>query len=115
MFVGSVLLFAAAFWLIQKQLRPDTCQSVTITAKGEIYGRYSLSENQIIKINDTNVAEIKDGQIFMKEASCPDHLCIYQGSFGEKGGLIVCLPNEVIIEGEDVTEPTHSGMDAVVK
>lgn len=77
---------------------------IRITVDGEEYGTYSLAKNQIIKINDTNVCEIKDGQARMISAECPDHLCMKQKAIAEKGGTIVCLPNKVVIEGEKSTE-----------
>ena len=49
--------------------------SIRITVDGKEYGTYSLEKDQTIKINDTNVCEIKDGQARMISAQCPDHLC----------------------------------------
>ena len=77
---------------------------IRITVDGEEYGTYSLAKNQTIKINNTNVCEIKDGQARMISAECPDHLCMKQKAIDEKGGTIVCLPNKVVIEGEKSTE-----------
>ena len=71
---------------------------------GKEYGTYSLEKDQTIKINDTNVCEIKDGQARMISAQCPDHLCMKQKAIDEKGGTIVCLPNKVVIEGEKSTD-----------
>ena len=74
--------------------------SIRITVDGGEYGTYSLAKDQTIKINDTNVCEIKDGKAHMISAECPDHLCMKQKAIDEKGGTIVCLPNKVVIEGE---------------
>ena len=78
--------------------------SIRITVDGKEYGTYSLEKDQTIKINDTNVCEIKDGQARMISAQCPDHLCMKQKAIDEKGGTIVCLPNKVVIEGEKSTD-----------
>ncbi|MBQ0000960.1 MAG: NusG domain II-containing protein [Clostridiales bacterium] len=116
LFICIILLIAGVWWGVQQMQKPESYKSVTIIVKGEVFGTYSLEEDQGIEINDTNIAEIKDGQISMISANCPDHLCIYQGAFGERGGMIVCLPNEVIIRGEDMTaEPGDDGIDAVVR
>lgn len=112
-FIAVILLLAGGLWLGMQLKKPENVKSVTIRVMGEEFGTYSLQENQVIEIGGTNIAEIKDGQICMIAADCPDKLCIYQGPFGEHGGMIVCLPNEVLILGEDVT--AGSGMDAVVK
>ena len=72
--------------------------SIKITVCGREQGIYDLSCDQVIQIGETNVCEIRDGQIRMIEADCPDQLCIKQGAFGADGGMIVCLPNRVVIE-----------------
>ena len=74
--------------------------TVRITVNGEEYGTYSLARDQVIKINDTNVCEIKNGEVRMMDADCPDHLCMKQKAVDSTGGTIVCLPNKVVIEGE---------------
>ena len=53
--------------------------SIKITVCGMEQGIYDLSCDQIIRIGETNV-------------------CIKQGAFGADGGMIVCLPNRVVIE-----------------
>lgn len=82
----------------------------------ELYGTYSLAEDQVIQIGDTNVCEIKDGEVKMTEADCPDHLCMKQPAVGSAGGYIVCLPNRVVIQGEgdSDSQDSESGFDAVV-
>lgn len=102
LFIIGILLLAGVGYLIIHYMKPESTQSVVINVSGETFGRYSLDEDQVIEINDTNVAEIKDGQIRMIEAKCPDQLCILQGPFGKSGGFIVCLPNEIIIEGANI-------------
>ena len=77
--------------------------SIRIWAQGEDFGTYSLGKNQKIDINGTNVCEIKDGKVKMIEADCPDQLCVYMPEIGDDGGLIICLPNGVLIEGITVS------------
>ena len=33
----------------------------------------------------------------MKDADCPDRLCVKQGSISKNGESIVCLPHKVIV------------------
>ncbi len=72
--------------------------SIRITVDGKEQGVYDLSRDQVIPIGETNVCEIRDGQVRMIEADCPDQFCVKQGAFGVDGGMIVCLPNRVVIE-----------------
>lgn len=115
LFILGVLLFAALLWLILSLLRPREYGTIRITVNGSILGTYSLREDQVIPIGDTNVCEIKDGQARMISATCPDHLCMdQQGPIDQSGGIIVCLPNKVIIEGEKASSGGgDSGVDAI--
>ena len=53
----------------------------------------------------------------MLEADCPDHLCVHMSPIDERGGMIVCLPNKVFIEGIPSSEAGSevSLIDAVVQ
>lgn len=99
LFIIGILIFACVLWAGMYLLRRGQYGSIRITVNGELYGSYSLAEDQVIPISDTNICEIKDGQVRMIEADCPDHLCMKQKIDGS-GGTIVCLPNRVVIEGE---------------
>ena len=103
-FIGGILVLALAMWAEISFVNKGSHGFIRITVDGEEYGTYSLAKNQTIKINNTNVCEIKDGQARMISAECPDHLCMKQKAIDEKGGTIVCLPNKVVIEGEKSTE-----------
>lgn len=99
--IGIVLALAFLFWIIPRGLgvfAKTEASRVRITVAGEEYGTYSLSEDQTIEINDTNICEIKGGKVNMIEADCPDQLCIRQGSIHIQGESIVCLPNRVVLE-----------------
>ena len=114
--IGVVLAAALLCWLIPRGLgifAGEEASQVRITVAGEEYGTYSLSEDQRIEINDTNVCEIQDGEVHMTEADCPDQLCIHQGSIHIQGETIVCLPNRVTVEitGND----TEEQLDGVVQ
>lgn len=114
-FIFAVLLLSLLLWGIMTILRPHSYGSIRITVAGTEYGIYSLDKDQIISIGNTNVCEIKDGKVRMIQAQCPDQLCIRQGAIGTSGGMIVCLPNQVTIEGEkaDNSQADSSGVDSV--
>ena len=99
-FISGILVLAFAIWAGMSFMNKGSHGSIRITVDGKEYGTYSLAKDQRIKINDTNVCEIKNGKAHMLSAECPDHLCMKQKAIDEKGGTIVCLPNKVVIEGE---------------
>lgn len=99
-FIAGILVFALVLWAAMYSVRKGHYGTIRITVNGEEYGTYSLADDQVISIGSTNVCEIKDGQVKMIEADCPDHLCMKQKAIDSAGGTIVCLPNKVVIEGE---------------
>lgn len=103
-FIGTVLVLALVMWAGMSFLRKGNYGTIRISVDGEEYGTYSLGEDRTIAINDTNICEIKDGEVRMIEADCPDKLCIKQKPVGNAGGTIVCLPNKVLIEGEKTAD-----------
>jgi len=107
--VGAV----CAALLLLRYFRMDTGASVVVEVNGETYGTYSLSKDQTIQINDTNVLVIEDGEAYMSEASCPDGLCISQGHISANGTMIVCLPNRVVVQVLDDDTDAEDGLDAV--
>lgn len=73
--------------------------------EGEEQGRYSLKENATVKIQaqgeNYNILEIKDGKAEIKEASCPDKICVNHRPVDKRGESLVCLPNKITVEIEN--------------
>lgn len=76
--------------------------AITVTVDGQLYGTYTLSEPREIPIRldggISNVIVIEDGSAFMKDADCPDKLCMRQGAISRDGQTIVCLPHKLVVE-----------------
>ena len=45
-----------------------------------------------------NLICVKNGEIFVKEASCPDKICVEHGSLRSEYLPIICLPNRLEID-----------------
>ena len=99
---GAICLALAAFLL--RETFQKTGDTIEITVDGELYGTYSLKEDQTILINDTNTCQIQNGQAKMIQADCPDHLCMKQKAVTKEGGTITCLPNRVVIQAGQSTD-----------
>lgn len=115
--ICSVLVLAAAFWLVPRAVGlfgNSKEQKLRITVSGEEYGTYSLEEDQVIKVGDTNVCEIKDKKVSMISADCPDQLCIHQRTIQLQGETIVCLPNKVVLEITGTRQTDQEALDGVV-
>lgn len=83
---------------------------VVIRVDGQVYGVYSLKEDQTISLEDICDVVIESGCVFVRNPSCPDHLCEQMGKISTVGNSIVCLPNHLLIQitGE-------GGVDAVTR
>lgn len=115
--ICSVLVLAVAFWLVPRAVGlfgNSKEQKLRITVSGEEYGTYSLEKDQVIKVGDTNICEIKDKKVSMISADCPDQLCIHQRTIQLQGETIVCLPNKVVLEITGTRQTDQEALDGVV-
>ena len=93
------LLFVGILVFLIIELTKTEGSTVSVTVNGESVAEYSLSEDGEYPINGgTNILIISDGKAYLKEANCPDKLCVNQGKISMSGERIVCLPNKVMIE-----------------
>lgn len=115
--IGVLLTIALLIFVIGNYVYGKAGAKVVITIDGEIYGTYSLEEEQTIAIKKkdktTNILQIKDGQASMITADCPDQLCVHQNAITKEGQTIVCLPNRVVVEIEGDTEKQE--LDAIAR
>ena len=92
-----------------------TDTQVTIRINKEECKVLSLQENREFAIEGSygrNILIVSGEKAYMLEATCPDQLCVRQGSISRVGETIVCLPNRVVVE---ITGKETDGLDAVVK
>lgn len=98
--VSLMVIVAAIIILVMRNIKGGS--KVVVTVGGEEYGTYNLNKNQEIEIlsaNGINILKIEDGEVRVISASCPDQICVNMSPLKEDMiGLIVCLPNEVVIE-----------------
>lgn len=108
--VGCVLM--GCYFLLPKK----SGESIQITVDGCIYGEYDLDKEQEIPVivggKETNTVVIKEHKAYMKQASCPDHLCKKQGEIDKDKESIVCLPNKVVVM---VVSQENGEYDSVAK
>ncbi|HBA62675.1 MAG TPA: hypothetical protein DCZ20_02330 [Lachnospiraceae bacterium] len=109
----ALICVFAGLLLLWQVLRPaGEHAEVTIKVDGEVYGTYSLQEEQKIPIGSSNVLLISDGKARMLSADCPDQICVHQKAIAKRGESIICLPNQIIVE---VTEGAEAELDAVAQ
>ena len=68
-------------------------------SESDILDTLDLANDQELTINGvsggTNHLIIKDGEVWVSEATCPDKICVHQGKIHLDGEIIVCLPNKM--------------------
>lgn len=114
-FIGFLIVFCVAVCIAVYKGGAVEGSTIAITVDGKEYGTYSLWEEQIITVGEgdnINIIEIKDGEAFMVEASCPDQLCVDQNEISFDKESIICLPNKVVIT---VTSDMESDLDGIVR
>lgn len=71
-----------------------------IISDGQLIGIVDLSHDQEILVTTesggSNTVAVRDGNIGVIAATCPDHYCMDRGMC-QGGAQIVCLPNRLII------------------
>jgi hypothetical protein len=106
----AVLIFGAVAAALIFYISGSSGYLVNVYVDGRLTGEYLLSEDNNIIIQGynggVNTLVIKDGAAYMKEADCPDKLCIHQGRISREGMELVCMPNRVVvrISGKDKSE-----------
>lgn len=85
-----------SLWLLQ----PGEAAAVEVWSEGRLLYSLPLSEDRSVTVETakgTNVVTVKNGQVAVTEASCPDKYCMDRG-FCSGGGQIVCLPNRLVLK-----------------
>ena len=103
--ISSLALVGLILLLVMRP-KSERGSFAVVQIDGVVVARYPLSEDGIFVINGgSNTLEIKNGEIRMLEAECPNLQCVHQGWIRFSHQSIVCLPNKVVvtIEGNDKT------------
>ena len=94
----AVVLAAAALLFLGTKLMHKS--------PAEVVETLDLAKDQELTIDGasggTNHLIIKDGEVWVSEATCPDKICVHQGKIHMDGEIIVCLPNKMTAQIKSV-------------
>lgn len=79
---------------------------VRIEVDGKLKYTFPLNTDKILEVSGIigkTTVEIKGGKVRIKEAPCPNRLCVHQGWV--ENGAVICLPNKVIVT---ITRPSRN-------
>ena len=106
---------AAVLLLAFRHVTRSPGGSVTVTVDGVNAGTWPISEDREVTvegIGGSNVLVISGGTASVREADCPDGICVKQRPVRYTGETIVCLPHRVVIT---VTGDEAPALDGVAK
>lgn len=110
--IGIVLCVALLGLFLYMKLGDKEPAEVLVSVDGVMKGRYRLSEDMEVEINGTNILVIANGKVKMKEADCPDQICVHHKAISKNKESIVCLPNKVVVE---IVSSEESELDSIAK
>lgn len=96
-----VVLLAGGIYGAQHFLHAKQGAFAEIVIDGEVTQRYDLNSSREVTIDTgdggTNTLVIEDGKCWLRDANCPDKLCVKQGTISKAGQSIICLPHKLVI------------------
>ncbi|MCK5147692.1 NusG domain II-containing protein [bacterium] len=105
------ILFFGSLWLFRP--RGASGDTVCVYVDGKMPEFISLKHDTEGVING-RIGElhynIKDGELWITHASCPQKHCIHFGRIEHPGEAVFCIPNRIVIE---VVGHSESGIDAI--
>lgn len=114
--IGIVIILILIIYFFITGSKGRTCE---IKKDNKVYGEYTLSKNREIKIKENNkiinVVVIKDNEVYMKDADCPDKLCEKTGKISNTGETIVCLPNKIVVLIKGSSSSKSDALDSYTK
>ncbi len=105
--LSLLLISLAAMYLLQHRVAEDNL-TVEIYKNNQLYRQIPLSEatSEEIRVADSdghyNVVEIAGGGVRVREADCPNQICVKTGWLSKPGQISFCAPNKVkvVIKGK---------------
>jgi hypothetical protein len=114
--LAVVMILVAAAGFLWYNLSKEEGGYVAVIQEGEAIEQFSLNEEVEYRIEledgSFNLLKIKNGKVYMQEASCPDQICVNHRPINSVGETIVCLPNEIVLKV--VEQSSKPEMDMVI-
>lgn len=110
----GIVLFLGLAVLAFTNLTKTEGSKVIVTVNGEVYKTFPLNKDTTFTVTGEdgayNTFVIKDGNVDMTDASCPDRICVNQRQIHYNHETITCLPNKVVLE---ITEGQENDVDII--
>ncbi len=124
--IGDVLVYCFVFLLVGGSFfglwsmgaGVDRVQ-VRIELDGELVGTYDFPDHdEAIEVNVDagagryNLVTITQAGVYIREANCPDQLCVKWGRIARPGQTLICLPHRVVVSITGEEDDTLDGISS---
>ncbi|MBI5569537.1 MAG: NusG domain II-containing protein [Desulfomonile tiedjei] len=113
--LAAVVLIGAALMVVLPRWVLSGGAEVDVVSEDRLLGSYPLADERLIEVPGRlglTVVRIKGGRACIESSPCPHKTCTKMGDVGPEGGVVVCIPNEVVVR---TTKPRDDGIDAVTR
>ncbi len=96
-----ILLAVMIILFLFMYLNKKTGYNVRISADGKTIKTLSLDKDEeyVFEVDKGyNVVVIKNNEVYVKEADCPDKICVKHKKISNIGETIICLPHKLVVE-----------------
>ena len=102
--ITIIILVAIISYFFISAFFKDEGTKVQVFQNNKLVKEFPINKDKTYEIKDKdkiNIVTVRSGKVFMKDANCPDKLCVKQGSISSNGESIICLPHKVIVKVTD--------------
>ena len=98
--IFSVIVLCVAAIFFFNSAKQEGGRAVVLIDGKEV-ASYSLDADREVRLENNdgyNILVIKDGYAYIKEASCPDKICVNNTKKKYNGETLICLPNKITVK-----------------
>jgi hypothetical protein len=98
--VALCLMLAAVLFIKIPGWLGGRAETLTISVNNQPVGTYSLHQRREIAVTGplgATQVTIEHGTVRISDSPCPHKLCVTMGPIGKQGGVLVCVPNRVVV------------------
>lgn len=112
-----IIAVISGVWFMFSSNSKSQTKYVEIYVDNVLYKKIELTSNmkeQTFTVNTKygwNIVHIANGKVNVKDADCPDKICVKSGYIDKPGQSIVCLPHKMVVE---IKGQSKDAVDGVV-
>lgn len=99
--IALLILIPVAMLIFSSTGENNHDGTVLITVDGKIYERLPLADDVEITVVTSagiNYVIIRNGEVWVSDADCPNKTCVNHRAISKAGEQIVCLPHKMVLE-----------------